>query len=88
MVSLSFTSKPVVTVLMVWPQNHLLGVSGLDLKTGSYGLVIWPTKSLRRFLGLGLKTMWEEVYRFAPQNRCADEDDVRTRVDIRWLASL
>jgi hypothetical protein len=28
----------------------------LDLKTVSYGLVIWASKSLRWFLGLGLKT--------------------------------
>jgi hypothetical protein len=28
----------------------------LGLKTGSSGLVIWASKSLRRFLGLGLKT--------------------------------
>jgi hypothetical protein len=32
------------------------GFLGLDLKTSSYGLVIWPTKLSRRFLGLGLKT--------------------------------
>jgi hypothetical protein len=28
----------------------------LGLKTGSYSLVIWATKSPRRFLDLGLKT--------------------------------
>jgi hypothetical protein len=28
----------------------------LDLKTGSYGVVIWASKSLRQFLGLCLKT--------------------------------
>jgi hypothetical protein len=44
-VSLGLTSKPVATVLVVWPQNHSLGFPGLDLKTGSCGLVIWPTKS-------------------------------------------
>jgi hypothetical protein len=38
--------------------------------------VIWPTKSPRRFFGLGLKTMWEEVCRFAPQNRQVVEDGV------------
>jgi hypothetical protein len=32
------------------------GFLGLGLKTGSYGLVIWASKSPRRFLGLGLKT--------------------------------
>jgi hypothetical protein len=45
-----------------------------SLKTKVDGLVIWVTKLLRRFLSLGLKTKWEEVCRFAPQNRCEDED--------------
>jgi hypothetical protein len=40
MVSLSLTSKPVATVLVVYPQNYSLSFSGLSLKTGSYGLVI------------------------------------------------
>jgi hypothetical protein len=40
----------------VEPQNEGGGgFPGLCLKTGSYGLVIWASKSLRRFLGLGLK---------------------------------
>jgi hypothetical protein len=34
------------------------GFLGLGLKTGSSGLVIWASKSLRRFLGLGLKIKW------------------------------
>jgi hypothetical protein len=41
----SLASKLVVVVLMFWPQNHSLGFLGLDLKTGSCGLMIWPTKS-------------------------------------------
>jgi hypothetical protein len=42
---------------LVEPQNQGGGgFSGLGLKTGSYGLVIWASKSLRRFLGLDLKT--------------------------------
>jgi hypothetical protein len=41
-VSPSLASKPVATVLVVWPQNHSLGFPGLGLKTGSCGLVIWP----------------------------------------------
>jgi hypothetical protein len=45
MVSPSLASKPVATVLMVWPQNHLLKFPGLGLKIVSCGLVIWPTKS-------------------------------------------
>jgi hypothetical protein len=62
-VSPSLASKPVASVLMIWPQNHSLGFHGLDFKTDSCGLVIWPTKSLRWFLGLGLKTKWAMVYR-------------------------
>jgi hypothetical protein len=45
MISSSLASKPVAMVLVVWPQNHSLGFSGLGLKTGSCGLVIWATKS-------------------------------------------
>jgi hypothetical protein len=41
----------------------------LGLKTGSSGLVIWASKSPRRFLGLGLKTKWASVLSVAPQNR-------------------
>jgi hypothetical protein len=62
-VSPGLASKPVVGFL-VEPQNQ--GGGGfLDLghKTGSFGLVIWVSKSPRRFLGLGLKTKWASVYR-------------------------
>jgi hypothetical protein len=45
------------TGFLVEPQNQGGGgFSGLGLKTGSSGLVIWASKSPRRFLGLGLKT--------------------------------
>jgi hypothetical protein len=44
-VSPGLTSKPVATVLVVWSQNHSLGFPGLDLKTDSCGLMIWPIKS-------------------------------------------
>jgi hypothetical protein len=48
-------SKPAVGFL-VEPQNQGGGgFPGLGLKTGSYGLVIWASKSPRRFLGLNLK---------------------------------
>jgi hypothetical protein len=55
-------------MLMVWPQNHWDDFlvepqnqgdgefPGLGLKIGSYGLIIWASKSPRRFLGLDLKT--------------------------------
>jgi hypothetical protein len=48
----------------VEPQNQGGGgFPGLGLKTGSSGLVIWTSKSSRRFLGLGLKTKWASVCR-------------------------
>jgi hypothetical protein len=63
MVSPGMASKPAVGFL-VEPQNQGGGgFPGLGLKTGSSGLVIWASKSPRRFLGLGFKTMWDSVYR-------------------------
>jgi hypothetical protein len=44
-VSPGLALKPVATVLVVWPQNHLLGFLGLGLKIGSCSMVIWHTKS-------------------------------------------
>jgi hypothetical protein len=44
------------------------GFSSLGLKIGSYGLVIRVSKSLRQSPALGIKTKWEEVCRFVPQN--------------------
>jgi hypothetical protein len=62
-VSPSLASKLVVGFL-VEPQNQGGGgFPGLGLKTGSFGLVIWATKSPRRFLGLGLKTKQASVCR-------------------------
>jgi hypothetical protein len=56
MVSPGLASKPAVGFL-VEPQNQGGGgFSSLVLKTGSSGLVIWASKSLRQFLGLDLKT--------------------------------
>jgi hypothetical protein len=56
-------SKPVVGFL-VEPQNQGGGgFPGSGFKTGSSGLVIWASKSPRRFLGLGLKTKWTSVCR-------------------------
>jgi hypothetical protein len=54
-VSPGSASKSAVSFL-VEPQTHgARGFLGLGLKTGSSGLMIWASKSLRRFLGLGLK---------------------------------
>jgi hypothetical protein len=62
-VSPSLTSKSVVGFL-VEPQNQGGGgFPGLGLKTGSFGLVIWASKSPRRFLSFGLKTMQATVCR-------------------------
>jgi hypothetical protein len=58
--SCGLTSKP-----LTW-------VSGLGLKTGSCGMVIWPTKSQLWFLSLSLKTKWAMVYR------------LRHKIDVRW----
>jgi hypothetical protein len=60
-VSPGLASKPVVGFL-VEPQNH--GGGGfptLRLKTGSFSLVIWASKSPRLFFCLGLKTKWTSV---------------------------
>jgi hypothetical protein len=63
MVSTGLASKPVVGFL-VEPQNQGGGgFPGLGLKTGSSGLMIWASKSPRRFLGLGLKTKWALICR-------------------------
>jgi hypothetical protein len=54
-VSPGLASKPTVGFL-VEPQNQGGGgFSGLGLKTSSFCLVIWASKSPRWFLGLGLK---------------------------------
>jgi hypothetical protein len=67
MVFSSFASKLVVTVspglaskplvgFLIEPQNQGGGgFSGLGLKTNSFDLVIWASKSPRRFLSLGIK---------------------------------
>jgi hypothetical protein len=60
-VSPGLTLKSVVCFL-VEPQNQGGGeFPGLVLKTGSCGLMIWASKSPRRFLNLGIKTKWVMV---------------------------
>jgi hypothetical protein len=62
-VSLGLASKSVVGFL-VEPQNQGGGgFPSLGLNTGSFGLVIWSSKSPQRFYGLGLKTKQTLVYR-------------------------
>jgi hypothetical protein len=77
-VSPGLASKPVVDFL-VEPQNQGGGgFPGLGLKTGSFRLVIWASKSLRRFLGLGLKTKRASVCRL-----CHKTDGGRSARDTR-----
>jgi hypothetical protein len=64
-VSPCLASKPAVSFL-VEPQNQAGGgFPGLGIKTGSSGLVICASKSLRRFLGLSLKTKQASVFRLS-----------------------
>jgi hypothetical protein len=63
MISPDLASKSEVGFL-VEPQNQDGGgFSSLGLKTGNSDLVIWASKSPRRFLGLDLKTKWALVCR-------------------------
>jgi hypothetical protein len=54
-VSPGLVSKPAVGFLVEAQNQCCGGFTGLGLKTGSSVLVIWASKSMRRFLGLGLK---------------------------------
>jgi hypothetical protein len=77
-VSPSLASKPAVGCL-VEPQNHGDGrFPGLGLKTNSSGLVIWASKSPRRFLDFCLKTKWASVCRSRHKT-----DGVRSARDTR-----
>jgi hypothetical protein len=52
------------TGFLIEPQNQGGGgFFGLGIKTGSSGLVIWSSKSPRRFFGLSFKIKWALVYR-------------------------
>jgi hypothetical protein len=71
----SLTLKLLATVLsglasksavgfLVEPQNQGGGgFPDLGLKTDSFGLVIWTSKSPQQFIGLVLKTKWDSVCR-------------------------
>jgi hypothetical protein len=62
-VSPGLASKPVVG-LLVEPQNQGGGgFSGLVIKTDSFDLVIYASKSPRQFIGLSLKIKWASVCR-------------------------
>jgi hypothetical protein len=64
---------------LVEPQNQGGGgFPDLGLKTDSSGLVIWASKSPRRFISFGLKTKWTSVCRF-----CHKTDGARSVRDTR-----
>jgi hypothetical protein len=66
---------------LVEPQNQGGGgFSGLGLKTGNSGLVIWASKSPRRFLGLGLKP--SELRFVGCATKPTEGGRRRTRVEI------
>jgi hypothetical protein len=56
MVSPNLASKLVMCFLIELQNQGGGGFPDLGLKTGSYGLVIWTSKSPLLFLALGLKT--------------------------------
>jgi hypothetical protein len=77
--SVSRLASKSAVCFLVEPQNQGGGgIPGLGLKTGSYGLVICALKSLRRFLGLSLKTKQVLVYRL-----CHETDRGRSMWDTR-----
>jgi hypothetical protein len=77
-VSPDLASKSVVSFLVEYQNQGGEGFSGLGLKTGSSGLVIWTSKSPRRFLGLGLKIKQVSVCRL-----CHKTDGGRSVWDTR-----
>jgi hypothetical protein len=91
----SLTSKPMAMIypalaskltvgFLVESQNQGGGgFSGLDLKTGSFSLVIWVSKSPQRFLCLGLKTKWAS----ACQSRHKTDGGRSARDTHRYLAA-
>jgi hypothetical protein len=67
-VSPGLASKPAVGFL-VEPQNQGGGgFSDLGLKIGSFGLVIWASKSPRWFIGLGHQNQADFDLSVTPQN--------------------
>jgi hypothetical protein len=74
----------VVSLSVVWPQNHYDGFLSLDLKTNNSGLVIWDSKSSWQFISdltlkplgrvswLSLKTKVDSLSVVWPQNHWDD----------------
>jgi hypothetical protein len=81
-ISPSLTSKPVVGFLLESQNQVGEGFSGLDLKTDSYDLVNWVSKSLRRFFGLCLKTNRTTICRLRHKSDGRMESVWGTRRDL------
>jgi hypothetical protein len=62
-VSPGLASKHEVGFLVELQNQGGGGFPGLGLKTDSFGLAIWASKSPRWFLGFGLKTKWASICR-------------------------
>jgi hypothetical protein len=62
-VSPGLALKPAVGFLVEHQNQDGGGFSGLGIKTGNSDLIIWTSKSPRRFLGLDLKTKQASVCR-------------------------
>jgi hypothetical protein len=77
-VSPGLASKPAVSFLVEPQKQGGRGFFDLGLKIDSFDLVICASKSLRLFLGLGLKTMQASIYRL-----CHKIDGVRSAWDTR-----
>jgi hypothetical protein len=76
------------TCFLFEPQNQgRWFISGLGLKTGSYSVVIWASKSPRRFLGLCLKTKRAMVCRLCHKTDRKMKMAWGTRWDLAaWFA--
>jgi hypothetical protein len=63
MISPGLASKSVVGFFVESQNQGGGGFPDLGLKTDSFGLVFWSSKSPRQFFGLGLKTKWASICR-------------------------
>jgi hypothetical protein len=61
MISPGLALKPVMGFLVEAQNQGGGGFPGWGLKTAGYGLIIWASKSRRRFLDLGIKIKWATV---------------------------
>jgi hypothetical protein len=92
LVAMIFSSLALTPVVIVSPGlasklvAQVFRFGDLDLKTGSYDLVIWTSKSLRRFLGLGRKTKRALVYRLRHKTNEGRTARDRCQDLVTWFA--